>query len=143
MPRHRYYLLRSGLLVPSVGQHKILANPQGRSIKLAELKLGFGEHLLGHFHIYDRFKGEDGDIEGTNTKLLLAGVRFSAAAEPGLELVDIVVNATRRALVGTLGEAGWSGIPQLMIHRLHEPYIQFLIVGDRTIRSIALLIVAS
>lgn len=80
------------------------------------------------YSFYDRFRGGDSNIEGTNTKLLLANVRFSAAAEPGLELADIIVNATRRALAGSLGEAGWRGIPQLMIHR-PEPYIEFLIVG--------------
>jgi hypothetical protein len=80
------------------------------------------------YSFYDGFRGGNGDREGTNLKLLLADVRFSAAAEPGLELVDIVVNATRRALAGSLGEAGWRGIPQLMIHR-PEPYIEFLIVG--------------
>ncbi len=42
---------------------------------------------------------------------------FSAAATPGLELVDIVTNATRRAIVGNLAEAGWARIPELMIHR--------------------------
>ncbi len=80
------------------------------------------------YSFYDKFRGGNGDREGTNLKLLLADVRFSAAAEPGLELVDIVVNAIRRALAGSLGEAGWRGIPQLMIHR-PEQYIEFLIVG--------------
>jgi hypothetical protein len=43
--------------------------------------------------------------------------RFSSQVEPGLEMVDILVNATRRALVGNLGFAGWRNIPRLMIHR--------------------------
>jgi hypothetical protein len=42
---------------------------------------------------------------------------FSAAASPGLELVDIATNATRRAIVGNLGNEGWVRIPELMIHR--------------------------
>lgn len=83
------------------------------------------------YSFYDRFRKTEGDMEGVDAHLLLADLRFSAAAEPGLELVDIVVNATRRALVGSLGEAGWRGIPQLMVHR-SEPYIQFLIVGGET-----------
>lgn len=70
-------------------------------------------------------------MEGVDSHLLLADLRFSSAVEPGLELVDIVVNATRRALVGSLGETGWRGISQLMVHR-NEPYIQFLIVGGET-----------
>ena len=43
--------------------------------------------------------------------------RFSGAPEPGLELVDILTGATRRALLGHLDESGWRGIGQLMIHR--------------------------
>jgi hypothetical protein len=79
------------------------------------------------YSFYDRFTGEidGGPEEGTDTGLLLADLRFSSAVEPGLELVDIVVNATRRALVGALGEGGWRGIPRLMIHR-KEPYIKFI-----------------
>jgi hypothetical protein len=79
------------------------------------------------YSFYDRFTGkiDGGPEEGTDTRLLLGDLRFSSAVEPGLELVDIVVNATRRALVGALGEAGWRGIPRLMIHR-KEPYIKFI-----------------
>lgn len=43
--------------------------------------------------------------------------RFSSGIEPGLELVDIVTNALRRAVVGNLGEAGWLPLRSLMIHR--------------------------
>jgi hypothetical protein len=83
------------------------------------------------FSYYERFSGgrrEDAS-KGTDLSLLLADLRFSAASEPGLELVDIVVNATRRALIGSLGEAGWHGIPRLMIHR-KQPYIQFLLLSN-------------
>ena len=79
------------------------------------------------YSFYDKFRRKiDGETElATDVALLMADLRFSAAVEPGLELADIVVNATRRALVGSLGEAGWCGIPRLMIHR-REPYIQFI-----------------
>lgn len=43
--------------------------------------------------------------------------RFSSDPEPGLEMVDIVTNALRRALIGNLGEAGWMPLRGLMIHR--------------------------
>jgi hypothetical protein len=46
--------------------------------------------------------------------------RFSCEAEPGLELVDILVNGTRRALMGNLKLEGWRSIPELMIHRRHH-----------------------
>src|SRR5687768_2982580 len=46
-------------------------------------------------------------------KVLMEDFRFSAAAEPGLEMADIVVNAVRRALTGNLSFPGWREIPQL------------------------------
>jgi hypothetical protein len=57
---------------------------------------------------------------GYDLKLLLdEHFSFSAAPEYGLELVDVLTNATRRALKGHLGASGWRQIPQLMIAR-HE-----------------------
>jgi hypothetical protein len=67
----------------------------------------------------------------TNIRLLMTEhFRYSSDHEPGLELVDIVVNAVRRAMVGNLQLEGWRGLPGLMVHRkshyirlvsLHEP----------------------
>jgi hypothetical protein len=63
-------------------------------------------------------------------KLLMDNFRYSSAAEMGLELVDILVNATRRALVGNLRPQGWIDIPTLMIHR-NQQYIRFIAFHDR------------
>ena len=82
------------------------------------------------YSFYERFNARAARTCGTDLKLLLRDIRFSTTAEPGLELVDIIVNATRRALLGSLGEAGWRRIPQLMIHRNEQPYIQFIILGE-------------
>jgi len=90
------------------------------------------------YSYYDKFRRKEGDAEGVDAFLLLEDIRFCSAPEPGLELVDIVVNATRRVLLGSLGEAGWRGIPRLMIHRT-EPYIQFVIIGGRQTPSLTLL----
>lgn len=49
--------------------------------------------------------------------VLTESLRFSYAPEPGLELVDILVNATRRALCGRLQKKGWQEIPTLIINR--------------------------
>ena len=43
-------------------------------------------------------------------------------------MVDVVVNAPRRALMGNLGIAGWRNIPRLMIHR-RKQYIGILAFG--------------
>jgi hypothetical protein len=50
-------------------------------------------------------------------KILTEQFRFSSNVEPGLEMVDILTNATRRALTGRLRHEGWKNIPRLMIHR--------------------------
>lgn len=72
---------------------------------------------------FDRAFGQERDgEEGTDLSLLMSNFRFSSAPEVGLELVDIVTNAVRRAVTGNLAENGWRDIPRIMIHR-REQYI--------------------
>jgi len=65
---------------------------------------------------FERFQAtpEDGAEHAISLKLLLKDLRFSDLAEPGLELIDILVTATRRALVGNLQLPGWNNIRRLM-----------------------------
>jgi hypothetical protein len=49
--------------------------------------------------------------------VLSESLRFSTEPESGLELVDILTNATRRALRGNLQPEGWREIPTIMIGR--------------------------
>ena len=87
--------------------------------------------------------------QALNLQLLLReSFRFSSEPEPGLELVDIVTNATRRALAGNLQAEGWAGIARLMIHtreqylnvvtlsrkprEIRRPYARLLVEGFRT-----------
>lgn len=78
---------------------------------------------------YSYFRNSYGTIyygeEVTDLKLLFSDFFFSAESEFGLELVDIVTNAARRALTGNLTKLGWEGLPGLMIHR-NGPYIGFM-----------------
>jgi hypothetical protein len=75
------------------------------------------------YSYYDKFRhvGQDGE-DGTNLSLLLKDLRFSSDTEFGLELVDILTNAVRRAIIGNLGIEGWGGIVRTMIHR-KEHYV--------------------
>jgi|CXWL01.1.fsa_nt_gi hypothetical protein len=41
--------------------------------------------------------------------------RFSHDVEPGLEMADILANATRRALVGNLRAEGWNSFAEMML----------------------------
>ncbi len=65
-------------------------------------------------------RGDDGE-KGTDAKLLLKDIRFSTKnPRKAFEFVDILSNATRRALTGKLQKLGWKNIHRLMIHR-NEP----------------------
>ncbi len=61
------------------------------------------------------FSSTGGRGQAFSGSAILRDMSFSAAAHPGLELVDIVTNATRRCLRGALGVDGWRGIPRIMI----------------------------
>jgi hypothetical protein len=85
------------------------------------------------FTYFDRFcsPGAEGS-QGIDLSLLLKDLRFSAAAETGLELVDILVTATRPAMVGNLQFSGWQSIRHLMVHR-REPYIKLIVLGETNV----------
>lgn len=74
--------------------------------------------------------GEAGrEPTGWDLKELVArGLRHSNEIEHGLELVDIITNALRRALSGNLRPEGWKNMPRLMIH-LSQDYIRFISLG--------------
>ncbi len=50
-------------------------------------------------------------------RIMMDDFRFSSSIEPGLELVDVITNATRRAIRGELEKLGWLPIRSLMIYR--------------------------
>jgi hypothetical protein len=78
-----------------------------------------GSRLIGaDYSHYDRFRmrAVDGE-EGTDMALLLEDLRFCSNVEFGLEWIDVLTNAIRRALTGSLGMEGWGGIARTMIHR--------------------------
>jgi hypothetical protein len=62
-----------------------------------------------------RLPGNQDDV-AWNTRLILEeDLRCTCDATPGLELVDILVNAVRRALVGNLKSEGFGSIASLMM----------------------------
>jgi hypothetical protein len=67
---------------------------------------------------------QEGDPRPLDLKAILTeSFKFSPISTPGLELIDILTNATRRALMGNLQKPGWIEIPKLMIHRKGGSYI--------------------
>jgi hypothetical protein len=64
------------------------------------------------------------DQTGIDPALLLRHVRFSSEIDMGLEIVDILCNATRRMLRLELDPAGWINMHKLMIDR-NGTYIRF------------------
>jgi hypothetical protein len=79
-------------------------------------------------YLADEFPTHAGEAH-INLSPSLANIRFVAAPDPGLELVDIVTNALRRALVGNLQPSGWSDLPALMIHRPYQ-YVDIMRFGS-------------
>jgi hypothetical protein len=74
---------------------------------------------------------KEGDPEPLDLGLVMKeSFTFSNHTAPGLELVDIITNATRRAIRGNLQQNGWGRIPQLMIHRPKREYISFYSLQD-------------
>lgn len=98
----------------------------------------FKSVTFGDYTHMERFQGKlspfwqekiktDKDKPAMNLgRILGESIRFSKDAEPGLELVDIVTNATRRALLGNLRELGWKSIPGLMIHTSEPHYVEII-----------------
>ena len=62
-------------------------------------------------------------------KIMKESFRFSSDPELGLELADVVTNATRRALQGNLGEEGWQHVPRLMLNRKQQ-YLTIISFGE-------------
>jgi hypothetical protein len=88
----------------------------------------FGQIPIGDYSHMERFEidadewtkdmaqWKEGDLRPIDLKAVLKeDFTFTAGPTPGLEMVDIVTNATRRALVNNLQKSGWLRIPELMI----------------------------
>jgi hypothetical protein len=121
------------LVVMPMLQSKFLRNPMWHLTEGADYS-HFDRKFsteLDEFHKSlkpDSHMGQGTDIK----KVMTDSFRFSAEAEPGLELVDIVTNAVRRGMMGNLERAGWKDVPSLMIHR-KDHYIRLLTLAmDKT-----------
>lgn len=114
------------LVVLPVLQSRSLRHPlpmfeEGDYSHFERFRMEVPEYMRPHIPPDPRRRGsnETNDLR----KIITESFRFSSDPEPGLELADIVVNATRRALAGNLDIAGWGDIRRLMIHRAQH-YIQ-------------------
>jgi hypothetical protein len=91
--------------------------------------------LPAEFHadysFYDKFSVTDANGEsGTSLKLLLNDIKFCSDIQAGLELVDVLSNAVRRALTNKLQKEGWQNIHRLMIHENDKTCIQFVLFQE-------------
>jgi hypothetical protein len=78
-----------------------------------------------------RANWKEGDPDPLDLGLVIKeSFTFAVEATPGLEFVDIITNATRRAFRGHLQKQGWQRIPQLMVHRPKRPYLSMLSLQD-------------
>jgi hypothetical protein len=107
-------------------------------IQSSALRKPFGQLVGGDYSHFERFYREIPDYlmpyvneptkkMGLNANLIMKeSFRFSSKPEPGLELVDIVSNALRRALIKNLDFQGWHELPRLMINRRDGHCIRFI-----------------
>ncbi|MET4316266.1 hypothetical protein [Bradyrhizobium sp. RT5a] len=105
---------------------------------IASLKIGDYSHMkrfvfdtVSEFH-QKVLKPKPAGPRPMNLGLVLSeSLRFSKDPEPGLELVDILTNATRRALRGNLQAEGWLEIPTIIVNR--NPHNIHLLSLDDTV----------
>jgi hypothetical protein len=83
------------------------------------------------YSFYEKFSVKDtGGERETSLKLLLEDIKFCSDVQPGLEFVDVLSNAVRRALTNKLQKEGWQNIHRLMIHENDKKYIQFVLFQE-------------
>lgn len=80
--------------------------------------------------INDHFPIEDGASNGTDLRKVFSKFNFMSEYNYGLELVDIITNALRRALMGNLQESGWQNLPEIIIRRQDQPSIPIILFSD-------------
>ena len=71
------------------------------------------------------------DATGLRIDSAFTEIEFRPEPLPGLEVVDVVTNAVRRALTGRLDVSGYAGVAGLMIHRKGGTYVQASAFTDR------------
>ena len=69
---------------------------------------------------YNKISGNDAPY-CTSIGAVLKDFAFESGINYGLEMIDILTNAIRRALSGHLGEAGWGSISKL-IPKMRDPH---------------------
>lgn len=92
----------------------------------------------GDYSYYDNAyggEGEDANL-GHDLSKVFAEITFSGDINYGLELVDILTNSLRRALVGNLQKSGWANLPELVI-RTREESFQIVVIADQPVRKSA------
>ena len=111
---------------------KIMIVPMLQSIALRVPIIGLQEGDYSYFDRVFQIETSDWFNKATENKeqfgaslaLILKKLAFESGVNYGLELVDILTNAIRRALSGNLGQAGWGSISKLIPklrdrHRVH------------------------
>lgn len=112
-------------------QNVLLPTMQSKSLREPMAHLAEGD-----YRYFERYNSQDGlpaylieaaklTLTGDEPKPLdiravFSDLRFSSANEMGLELVDILTNGVRRAMLGNLQPEGWLPIRSMMIHRAQQ-----------------------
>lgn len=68
---------------------------------------------------------------GIQLKKVFSNFRFEGNITFGIELVDILTNSVRRALIGNLNQDGWGNISTLIIKEQKESSVRFLTFSQK------------
>lgn len=100
-----------------------------------------GVHIrYGDYSYYDNTYGAEindhppieggSSSNGTDLRKVFSNFNFMSDYNYGLELVDIVTNTLRRALMGNLQESGWHNLPEIIIRRQDQLSIPIILFSD-------------
>ncbi len=113
-------------------QSTLGAMMQAKSIRepIATIVEGDYSHFNKHFDVLPEFLRTSQRETGIDIRaVLMDQVHFNMSGTPGLELVDILTNATRRALVGNLKPEGWGELGRLIIRERKQHRVRIMAIG--------------
>ena len=122
------------LVIMPMLQSKFLREPMGHLIDADYSHYDQRYKTIPNEYIKRMFKDPTAMEAIDLKKIISENFRFSPGSEPGLEIVDILTNAVRRAMIGNLQFDGYRGLPSLMIHR-GSHYINLISLASENPRS--------
>lgn len=124
-PLHQTMSLENGLIS--------VADPRFDYSALAPFENPVKEKMPPHLAKANPPLYDGGVFRPLDIRKIFADLRFDdSKTNPGLQLVDIVASAYRRALTGTLGERGWRRLGNLMIRDFRGTAVSYVTMKPKS-----------